>query len=218
VAYLRRINGIVYGDDPRQGFVEGGYFYHPELRFQFMVPAKWQVANQPAQVQMINAEQNAGIQFSLGKGANAQQAADEFVRNAQATVVRSQSTRVNNLPAVTVVSNLQTQNGVLGVMSYFIEMDQKVYMFHGYTSPTLFNQMAPTFEQVMKSFDHLRNQAALTKQPQRVKIERVEQPGELRQILTRFGMKADALEELAILNGMQLTDMLQRGELVKVVR
>jgi predicted Zn-dependent protease len=140
------------------------------------------------------------------------------VRNSQASVVRSQSTRVNNLPATVVVSNVQTQNGVLGVMSYFIEKDQKVYMFHGFTSSTLFDRMVPTFEQVMKSFDHLRNQAALTKQPQRVKIERVEQPGELRQILTRFGVKEANLEEIAIVNGMYLEDKLQRGDLVKVVR
>jgi predicted Zn-dependent protease len=217
-AYLRRIDGIVFGDDPRQGFVEGGYFYHPDLRFQFFVPAKWQVANQPTQVQMMNAEQNAGIQFSLGKGANPQQAAEEFVRNAQAQVASNQSTRVNGMPAVAVVSSVQSQNGVLRVLSYFIEREQKIYVFHGFTSPTLFDRVIPTFEQVMKSFDQLRNQAALNKKPDRVKIERVDQPGDLRQILTRLGMKEDKLDELAILNGMKLEDKLQRGDLVKVVR
>ncbi len=217
-AYLRRIDGIVYGDDPRQGFVENGYFYHPELRFQFSVPAKWQVVNQPAQVQMVNAEQNAGIQFSLGKGASPQLAAEEFAKNSQAEVLRNQATQVNGLRAHLLVSNLQSQSGVLRVLSYFIQMDDKIYMFHGYTSPTLFDGVAPTFEQVMKSFDRLRNQAALSKQPRRVKVMTVDQPGDLKQTLTRLGVKQEELEEIAIANGMYLQDKLQRGDLVKVAK
>ncbi|MGH7454610.1 MAG: M48 family metalloprotease, partial [bacterium] len=217
-AYLRRIDGIVYGDDPRQGFVENGYFYHPELRFQFSVPAKWQVVNQPAQVQMVNAEQNAGIQFSLGKGASPQLAAEEFAKNSQAEVLRNQATQVNGLRAHLLISNMQSQSGVLRVMSYFIQMDDKIYMFHGYTSPTLFANIAPTFEQVMKSFDRLRNQAALSKQPRRIKIMTVDQAGDLKQILTRLGVKQEELEEIAIANGMYLQDKLEKGALVKVVR
>jgi predicted Zn-dependent protease len=70
----------------------------------------------------------------------------------------------------------------------------------------------------MKSFDRLRNQAALSKQPRRVKVMTVDQPGDLKQLLTRFGVKQEELEEIAIVNGMYLQDKLQRGDLVKVVR
>src|SRR5687768_9111708 len=37
-SYLQRIEGIVYGEDPRQGYRENNVFYHPELRFQFPTP------------------------------------------------------------------------------------------------------------------------------------------------------------------------------------
>ncbi|HEY1022993.1 MAG TPA: M48 family metalloprotease, partial [Flavisolibacter sp.] len=40
--YLRRIEGMVYGEDPREGFVEASVFYHPELRFQYPIPQGWQ--------------------------------------------------------------------------------------------------------------------------------------------------------------------------------
>jgi predicted Zn-dependent protease len=218
-AYLRRIDGIVYGDDPRQGFVENGYFYHPELKFQFSVPAGWQVANQPSQVQMISPQKNAAIQFSLGKGATAQEAAQTFVQNSQAQVVRSGATQVNGMRAYMTIGDLQTQDGgVMRVMSYFIEKDGNIYVFHGYTAATLFEGQAANFERTMKSFDQLRNQAALTKQPRRVKIVTVDQAGDLRTILTRNGIKTEELEDLAILNGMYLQDRLERGAQVKVVR
>ena len=51
-SYLRLVDGIVYGQDPRQGFVENNMFYHPELRFKYPVPAGWQLENSPMQVQM----------------------------------------------------------------------------------------------------------------------------------------------------------------------
>ncbi len=51
-AYLKQIEGIVYGDDPRQGFVEGGAFHHPGLRFSFTFPQGWEVQNTPSQVTM----------------------------------------------------------------------------------------------------------------------------------------------------------------------
>ena len=36
--YLRTIDGIVYGEDPRQGFFKGQLFLHPELKFQVQFP------------------------------------------------------------------------------------------------------------------------------------------------------------------------------------
>ena len=46
--YLPIIAGMTYGDDPRQGFIEGNTFYHPELRFKLDLPAGWQAQNTPA--------------------------------------------------------------------------------------------------------------------------------------------------------------------------
>jgi len=63
--YLKQIDGIVFGEDPSQGYVEGNIFYHPQLRFQFTVPAGWKVNNTSSQVQMFNQEQNAIILFSM---------------------------------------------------------------------------------------------------------------------------------------------------------
>src|SRR3954468_15905252 len=32
--YLQHVQGMVYGEDPRQGYFEGTHFYHPQMRFQ----------------------------------------------------------------------------------------------------------------------------------------------------------------------------------------
>jgi len=216
--YLHRIDGIVFGEDPRQGFVEGGYFYHPDLKFQFLVPSEWQTVNQPTQVQMVSPKKDAIIEFTLAKGASAQLAAESFVASSGATVKSSKKTKVNGMPAVMMVSDVQSQRSSLRVMSTFIEKDNKIYVFHGFTTPGNFDKVVATFEQVMRSFDRLRNKAALKKQPRRVRIKKVDRPGTLEEVLRRFGVKEDELKEMAVLNGMRLEDKVNRGELLKVVR
>jgi predicted Zn-dependent protease len=48
--YMQMIDGIIYGDDPRQGFVDNGRFVHPDLAFQYPVPSGWRVINQPSRL------------------------------------------------------------------------------------------------------------------------------------------------------------------------
>jgi predicted Zn-dependent protease len=216
--YLRMIDGIVYGDDPRQGFVENNMFYHPGLRFQFPVPEKWLVANSPQSVDMQSPEKNAGIQFTLGKGSTPQQAADNFVTGAQASVIRRESTRVHGMSAYLLETSLQSQNTALQVLSYFIQKDQNIFVFHGFTTPTVYSKVYGTFTSVMTGFDELRSQAALNKKPNRVRIETVKENTTLSAALKSFGMKDEMLKELSILNGMALEAQVKRGDPIKVVR
>ena len=44
--YLRRLDGITFGDNPREGFFEQSVFYHPELKFRFEFPQGWKTNNQ----------------------------------------------------------------------------------------------------------------------------------------------------------------------------
>ncbi len=46
-AYLRAIDGLVWGDGPAQGFVRGRSFLHPDLRFAFDAPAGYALINRP---------------------------------------------------------------------------------------------------------------------------------------------------------------------------
>ena len=59
--YLEQIDGMVYGEDPSQGFVRGRTFMHPELRFAFDVPPGYRIVNTPAAV--IGQAQNSLMKF-----------------------------------------------------------------------------------------------------------------------------------------------------------
>jgi predicted Zn-dependent protease len=215
--YLALIDGIVFGEDPRQGFVENGYFYHPTLDFQFPVPADWQVVNTPQVVQMMNKEQTAGIQFSLAQEASARAAADKFVANAQAQVTFSDYTRINGLVAEIRETVITTQEGALKVLSYFIEKDKYVYVFHGFSAAGNYGKFQSTFKHTMSNFDRLRNEKARAAKPARVKVVTVSKSSTLKDFLTQHPHKSITLDKLAIINGMELGDAVKPGDKIKVV-
>lgn len=65
--FRTRIDGMVFGDDPRAGYFVGNRFYHPDLKFQMIFPQGWQTANQPSQVIAANQSAGGAMQLTLVK-------------------------------------------------------------------------------------------------------------------------------------------------------
>src|ERR1051326_2287549 len=53
-SYLRRLDGLVFGTNPREGYFRGSEFFHPELRFRITFPEGWTTSNhkQDAEAQL----------------------------------------------------------------------------------------------------------------------------------------------------------------------
>lgn len=61
-AFLGAIDGMIYGDDPRQGVIDGRSFRHPDLRIAFTAPPGFALANSPRAVSITG--QSGQAQFS----------------------------------------------------------------------------------------------------------------------------------------------------------
>jgi len=215
--YLARLEGLVFGPDPRQGYVEGQAFYHPELAFMFPVPSGWKVNNTASQVQLFPPEQDAAILFSLAPGASPAAAAEAFRQESRASLQSSESLQVNGLQAHRLISDLALEQGAIRIASYFIQKDGKMYVFHGYTDPTRFGNYLPAFKQVMGQFNRLTDRAKLEVKPEKLVLRRTTGAGSTRQALGQLGVPRDKLEAMAILNGIQLDDAIPAGTLLKLV-
>ncbi len=215
--YLKEIDGIVFGEDPRQGYVEGNVFYHPELRIQFPVPPGWKVNNTASQVQMFNQEKNAVILFSMAPEKTPSAAADAFLTESKAVVIKSEVARVNGMPANRIISDITTEQGVIRVLSYFIQKDQTVYVFLGYAEQARFDGQFSIFDQTMDRFNILSDSSRINVKPNRLSVKRTTTQGSLSQALQRFGEPENRREVLAIINGMKLDDALPVNTFLKVV-
>jgi predicted Zn-dependent protease len=221
--YLRRIEGLIYGEDPRQGFLENNVFYHPPLKFQFPTPAGWRYQNSPQMVQLAPQDGKALLMFTMGQGSTLQEAANNAVQQYKLQVLESRSVTVNGLPALYVVADQaadpqqQQQQAGVRTMSYFIQYNGTIYHFIGVSSTADFNNYANTFSSTMQNFRQLTDPAKLNRKPDRIRIKAVATTATLSQALQSFNMPQAKLEELAILNGMKLTDNVTRGTLIKVI-
>ncbi|MGB9630044.1 MAG: M48 family metalloprotease, partial [Thermodesulfobacteriota bacterium] len=153
--YLKEIDGLIYGDDPRQGYVDENIFFHPQLRFQFPVPPKWKFNNKRSQVEMVNEAQDAVILFFFTDEISSREAARKFISKTGAITLRSESVSVNGLPSQRLVSDIRTQKGTYRLLSYFIEKDRKVFVFHGLTYIERFGNHSTLFDHTMRQFKDL---------------------------------------------------------------
>lgn len=220
--YLRMIDGIVYGEDPRQGYVDANVFYHPEMKFRFGFPAGWKLENSPFQVSMAPSDGKAMMIFALAQGNTLQEAAQNTLQQLKLTVRESGNTTVNGMPAMAVQSALVTQNQSTGqsqtlqVLSYFIRDGASNYVFHGVSAEADFNNYLKQFEGTMTNFSRLSDPARINVKPQRLRVKQVPANGTLADAFKKLGVQAQKMNEMALLNNMELTDRVEAGSLIKV--
>lgn len=212
--YLRMIDGIVYGEDPKQGYEENGYFYHPVMKFQFPVPHSWQLVNSPTQVQMAPKDGKALIVMSLSPEKTLAAAQQKAVQADQLTVISSRNLRVNGLQASETIANL---NEKVKIMMYLIQYNGAIYKFAGLAENANFRQYTGRFEDVFNKFNKLTDQSKINRQPERIRIKEVPRTTNFKGVMTQLNMPADRHEELAILNGMEMTTKVDQGMLIKVI-
>ena len=215
--YLQTIEGIVVGDDPRQGFVEGNTFYHPELRFELSFPQGWQTQNSPAAFVIAEPDGQAVIQFTLAQGGSARDAAQAFASQQGVQVTGSGAVSVGVGQAFRVEGTAQQQNGTLGFSATFVEYGGNVYQILGITAANSLRQYAGTFRGVAESFERLTNNRYLNRQPSRLEVTTLRQPTTLSALLRGRTLPGGlSEEEVAIMNQVTLSETIPAGRAIKL--
>ncbi len=227
--YLRKIDGIIYGEDPKQGFVENGLFYHPELKLQFPVPSGWQYENSPAQFQMAAKDGKSMMLFTMAQGKTLDEAAAAVIKNYSLKVSENNKTTINGNPAVALISTqvaptqegqqpaAQTPENTTQVASWLIQYGGNIYAIHGVSVMSAFQGNIGQFRSVAQGFRAVTDPSILNRQPDRIRVKTVQRNGTLRDALKDNGQADSRLNEVAIINGMELTAPVSKGMLIKTV-
>lgn len=215
--YLDLIDGIIYGDDPRQGYVKDNIFYHPEMKFQFPVPAGWTLLNQPTEVKMSPEKQNSLLIFTLAPGSSPAEAATLFTRNNNVKVVSSGNISINNMSSVKTVGEITSKEQTVGIVSYFIMTDDRVLAFHGLADPSELNSYDIQFWTSASGFKRITDKTKISVNPQKITVHRVAQKTTLQRALISFGVQEKELNNLAIINGLELSDEINAGARLKII-
>ena len=214
--FLAQVNGLVYGENPREGFFKDGRFYHPDLKFQFQVPNGWQVQNTKQAVIAMSAQQDAIIQLSAGQGAPTA-ALQQFLGQQGIQAGQVSSSAINGLPAASGYFQAQTESGTLAGLVSYISYGGNTYQLLTYTAPTQLDAYNAAFQQVIGSFAPLTDPAILNVKPKKVEVVKLPSQMTLAEFYSRYPSSIP-VEEVAIINGVETGTTLAAGTEVKRVR
>jgi predicted Zn-dependent protease len=218
--YKAKITGMVYGDDPRQGFFESGTFYHPGLRFQVTFPSGWKTLNSRSSVTAANADQSRAIQLSVvpSQGTASPSAYVQALQQKNvAQVTGGGEQRVNGWPAWVGTVSTQNSDGTTSSLALAIVQRESgsYYQFTGAPGNVIGNE----FASALQSFRDVSDPAKLDRQPDRLQLVTVSRSGQTVQSVAQ-GVKnlAVSVDDVAFLNNMETNTPVPQGYQLKVVQ
>jgi predicted Zn-dependent protease len=219
-AYLRAVDGLLYGDDPEQGFVRGRRFAHPTMRIAFEAPPGFTLTNSP---QTIGISGPAGTSGEFGGVRNPAGSIEDYpiwlarhiAGRARVTVERMERQQVGGVPAVFAWLRLGTARGdvPLAIAAYDGPGDL-VYHFLLAAPPGGGDPAA--IRALFRSFRTLSAAEAAALVPRVIRVVRTEPGASVPSLAAAMAAERPAAL-FALLNGVAPDARLAPGQPVKLV-
>jgi predicted Zn-dependent protease len=216
-AYLDRLEGLVYGNNPREGYFKGTRFLHPDLAFELTFPDEWRTVNQKSAVVGISPAEDAIL--VLGLVADAQDhvgALRTFLAQEGIRGGRIREADDYGIPSARADFTATTDQGDIRGIATFLRHRDRIYRILGYGSPARWSSHAGAVETAMGTFRPVTDRGVLGVQPWRLAIVTLPRNLTLAQFNDRYP-SAIPLEELARLNRYADEDVFPAGTRLKRV-
>lgn len=219
-AFLRQIDGIIFGDSPEKGVVRGADFLHSDLRFAMRFPEGWPISNTDAQVaaKRPNAEHYVLLELVQAQGGSLEQVAQQQMAKAGFRPVSGGRTRINGLDAVVATYSGTLQGmGQAGARAAHILHGDRVYLLVGLAPAGQFNAAVATFDQAIGSFRPLTAAQAAAIRPNRVDLYTARASDTWQSISSRASEGNLKPSTLAIMNNYEPSQSPRSGDQLKIV-
>jgi predicted Zn-dependent protease len=214
-AYLESISGIVYGEDPAEGFVRGRRFVHPRLGFTFTAPNGFMLDNTAQAVLGVKDDGSQAMRLDVVRVPSEQTLAG-YLTSGWLDSVDNRSTEefaVNGFPAAT--ASARTDQWTFRL--YAVRFGSDIYRFI-YAAKAMTPEVEQEFRVSVDTFRRLTRAEAKAARPLRVRIATIKAGETVESIASRRMAHLDhPLERFRILNGLNSNSRLHPGDQVKIV-
>ncbi len=217
VVYRKRIEGLVFGDDPRQGYFEGNRFYHPEMGFQLIFPDGWKTENQPSAV--VAQGSSGAMQLRLGTIRDTMVTPTQFVDSLRAhgavVAATGKAEAFRDYPAWVGTVTAATQGGQENYAAGYVKIrgGQFLEVYGKGSDQVSVDQVYASIRSIAK----LRDPAKLNVQANHLSIRPAKSGATFAAVWSQYPNQALALEDAAILNSARSTTPFAPGAPVKIV-
>ena len=220
--YFASVDGMLYGDDPSQGFVDGNRFAHPTLKIAFEAPKGYWLSNGTSavtatgsgqtQIQFTGASMPDGTSFdayisNIFKG---------LIGNSQAQYSRVATTTINGIEAATATARVATQGGSRDatVVAYRVGGGTGYHFI--FVAPSQIDSSA-VISSTSRSFRRLSDADAAKLKKRVVRVVTVKAGDTADALAARMAFDDHKLDRFLMLNDRENERTLRAGEKVKLV-
>lgn len=213
-AYLSAIDGLVYGEDPSEGFVRGRRFLHPKLGFTFQVPDGFVLENTAQAVVGVREGGTQAMRFDVVR-VPAEQTLGDYLNSGWMENVDKSSTEdisINGFPSATATAGGDQWQFRI----YALRFGSDVYRFI-FAAKKKTPEGDRSFRDTVNSFRRLTLAEIQAARPLRIKVITA-QPGDTVESLAQRMQGVDRpVDRFRVLNGFDSRTAIKPHERVKIV-
>jgi predicted Zn-dependent protease len=213
-AFLTRLDGLVVGQRAANGIMRDQRFLQPDLNFTLELPHKWKVENTP---QMLVAAapdgEGALLLRTVAEGQDPLDGARALQKTTKADILsKTERFQIGELPAAR--AHIKADNQTALDLTW-IAHGGLIYQLAGIAPTRHFEKLKPVLESTANSFRPLTAAERDSITENRIRLVKA-QAGETLQALAARIRSAWKPEEIAVANGLKVSDSLTQGRLMKI--
>ncbi|MET0372933.1 MAG: M48 family metalloprotease [Rhizorhabdus sp.] len=217
-AFLAAVDGLLFGDDPEQGFVIGRRFAHPVMKIGFEAPEGFTLTNSPQAITLsgpdgIRGEFAGGPIPQGGLRAYVEALVPQIIGEMQGAAGSAEESMINGLPAIIVPIRVATREGELPIWLAAYDAGGGAAYHFVIAAPGGGAQSAAT-SRLFASFHRLGAQEIAALRPREVDVVTVA-PGAT---ADSIGRSIDPVKGAALVRALNGDDAIRPGARIKIVR
>jgi len=212
--FLDAVEGLVYGDDPKEGYVRGRNFLHPNLGFSFTAPEGFTLENTPQAVLGATASGREALRLDAVR-VPTMTPLQNYLASGWIDGVDQGSVEqltINGFPAATAIARGDQWSFRLYAIRFGSDVYRLVFAARDIT---------PQFDQAFRvsatTFRRVALEEAKNVKPLRITVVRVGLTDTVEKLAKRMAVPDRQLERFLVLNGLERDAKLKFGERVKIV-
>ncbi len=219
--FLRRIEGLSYGDDASEGVVRGHRFLHPDMRIAVDFPEGWEVQNGSEQVV---AQPDGDKVLMLLRAADPARGSDlaadarKHMKGLGFTFESGALQSVSGLDGFVAEYRGKAKDvGAVRVRAAHVVVGRQVYLVAGVAPEAEFPRVEAEFTAALTSFRELTAREAGAIRPNRLGLYETKAGDSWQSIAQRAGGGLVQATRLALMNGFAVNEQPTAGTRVKIV-
>jgi predicted Zn-dependent protease len=213
-SYLGSIEGLVYGEDPSEGFVRGRRFLHPKLGFTFTAPEGFSLDNTAQAVLGIKDGGNQAFRLDVVR-VPAEQTLGAYLTSGWIENVDAQSIEeqpINGFAAATATA----KSDQWAFRLYAVRFGSDVYRFI-FAAKHKAPETDRAFRESVGTFRRMTLAEIDAAKPLRIKVVTVHPGDTVEKLAAKMEVVDRPLDRFRVLNGLEPNDKLKPHDQVKIV-